>query len=356
VAMLHSELVFNLKHPKPKPDMYGVVVESRRTPVYYVTTSNPHARSIQLSCLPPSVPDHVPDPRPPKRLKAVHLSAEPLAVDSESSMITPSTSEDDGGDCISEPQSTEKYKHENLNDLLPSGDLVLPHVLVSLALDGEQFLDVAAWNKWLSECPSFAKYARVEGMFKSHSTLLLLSIPIAIWDLLPDQLACSFIAYVGSVNHIKGFSEPSNNIPGSSPKETGCDKGGQQRSNLLKDNVIFSASQSDGKKSADIDSATLIKNQYRHQSAFTLHTETQESIQEQQFHTDDSISSGDIKGEQNMVRQPTLEDLGDAGSIHDINFRERDGLVIAVSFLSFSFGFERSAMDFQLCGLIFDLV
>lgn len=48
VAMLHSELLANLRHPKPKKDMFGKLVESRRTPVYVVTTSNTRAVSIEL--------------------------------------------------------------------------------------------------------------------------------------------------------------------------------------------------------------------------------------------------------------------------------------------------------------------
>jgi hypothetical protein len=55
----------------------------------------------------------------------------------------------------------------------------------------------------LRDCPSFAKHVRVEGKFKSNSTLLLLSIPVVIWDLLPDNLACTFIAHAKSINYIQ---------------------------------------------------------------------------------------------------------------------------------------------------------
>jgi hypothetical protein len=60
--------------------------------------------------------------------------------------------------------------------VLPEGDLSIPYVLISLALKGEQLLEIRAWKKWLSDCPAFAKYARIEGMYKSHSTLLILIV------------------------------------------------------------------------------------------------------------------------------------------------------------------------------------
>jgi hypothetical protein len=38
----------------------------------------------------------------------------------------------------------------------------------------------------------------VQGVYKSNSTLLILSIPVVIWDWLPDDPACMFIGYVHS--------------------------------------------------------------------------------------------------------------------------------------------------------------
>ena len=48
VAMLSSELLSNLKHHKPKPDMFNKVVESRSSPTHYFTTVNPRTPSIIL--------------------------------------------------------------------------------------------------------------------------------------------------------------------------------------------------------------------------------------------------------------------------------------------------------------------
>jgi len=41
VAMLHSELLARLKHPKPQKDRFGRMAEFRRSPIYVVTTTDP---------------------------------------------------------------------------------------------------------------------------------------------------------------------------------------------------------------------------------------------------------------------------------------------------------------------------
>jgi hypothetical protein len=205
VAMLHSELLANLRHPKPKRDMFGKLVESRRTPVYVVTTSNAKTISIELARRSYSEPTNSNDVfRPQKRQKHSH---EPYIPNNEgqteSSVVIPPISDTnlDGND--SKESEHSKYAQDQLNRVLPQGDLSIPHVLISLALEGEQLLETGAWNKWLSDCPAFAKYARIEGMYKSHSTLLIISVAVVLWDLLPDNRACSFIGYINSTNQIR---------------------------------------------------------------------------------------------------------------------------------------------------------
>ena len=77
-----------------------------------------------------------------------------------------------------------------------------PHVMISLALEDDQRLDLNAWELWLSSFPALAKYVKVQGVFKSHSTLLLLSMPVMVWDLLPEDQACSFVAFIRSNNFL----------------------------------------------------------------------------------------------------------------------------------------------------------
>jgi hypothetical protein len=205
VAMLHSELLANLRHPKPKRDMFGKMVESRRTPVYVVTTSCAKTVSIELARRSSKPMDCTNNSRPRKRQR---LLSNPTPANEEDAENLPSlaatsqTLNSTFDAARPEEPDIERYAQDQLNKVLPEGDLSIPHVLVSLALDGEQLLETEAWNKWLSDCPSFVKYARIEGMYKSHSTLLILSVPVIIWNLLPDNQACSFIGYVSSTNHV----------------------------------------------------------------------------------------------------------------------------------------------------------
>jgi hypothetical protein len=175
IAMLHSELLANLRHPKPKKDMFGKLVESRRTLVYVIITSNAKAISIELARRHSEPADYNVDSGPRKRQR---ISLNPVFAnekdsdDLESLAATPPTSDSSTNDACP--------KEDQLNRVLPEGDLSIPHVLISLALEGEQLLKIGAWKKWLSDCLAFAKYARIEGMYKSHSTLLILSVLVII--------------------------------------------------------------------------------------------------------------------------------------------------------------------------------
>ncbi|KAI1429275.1 hypothetical protein F5Y12DRAFT_710181 [Xylaria sp. FL1777] len=164
VAMLHAEILARLKHPRPER-RNGSHFEERTTPVHFMMTANHKAPSIELcrisqDTLPPSLPSRSTSRR-------------------NSFIEGRATTEDIIG---SEPNES------------------VPHVMVSLALEDDQNLNIEDWERWLASLPALAKYVQVQGVFKSHSTLLLLSLPVMIWDLLPDHHACSFIAFIRSNN------------------------------------------------------------------------------------------------------------------------------------------------------------
>ena len=211
VAMLHSELLANLRHPKPKKDMFGKLVESRRTPVYVITTSNPRAVSIELGRRQRERDNRPEDSRPLKRQRVSPQSSSTTGDDFEELIFSAAThpflacgSTSADTDNPRDHSDAGKYAEDQLNRVLPDGDLAIPHVLISLALEGEQLLEIGAWKKWLEDCPLFAKYAKIEGLYRGRSSLLILSLPVVIWDLLPDNQACSFIGYVNSTNHVRG--------------------------------------------------------------------------------------------------------------------------------------------------------
>ncbi|KAH8161133.1 hypothetical protein CIB48_g7109 [Xylaria polymorpha] len=164
VAMLHAEILARLKHPRPERHN-GNRFEARTTPVHFMMTANHKVPSIELcrissDILPPS-------------LSSASTSGRNSFLEGRAS------TEDIIG---SEPNET------------------VPHVMISLALEDDQNLNIDDWERWLATIPALAKYVQVQGVFKSHSTLLLVSLPVMVWDMLPDHPACNFIAFIRSNN------------------------------------------------------------------------------------------------------------------------------------------------------------
>ncbi|KAK0629742.1 hypothetical protein B0T17DRAFT_589438 [Bombardia bombarda] len=174
-AMLHAEVLARLKHPRPIL-INGKHFEARATPVHFMMTSNHKAPSIEIGRL---FPDSRRPPSPPH-----HSTSEPIPIGRRVPADDRTNAPFSDGLI---PGSTEPNENE-------------PHVMISLALEDDQRLDLNAWEEWLANFPAIAKYVKVQGVFKSHSTLLLLSLPVMVWDLLPDDPACAFIAFIRSNN------------------------------------------------------------------------------------------------------------------------------------------------------------
>jgi len=65
-------------------------------------------------------------------------------------------------------------------------------------------IDHESWLEWIRNAPLEAEDIHVEGKYGSFSTLLLLRMPISIWNLLPDNPAYSFVGFVTSENTASG--------------------------------------------------------------------------------------------------------------------------------------------------------
>ena len=81
--------------------------------------------------------------------------------------------------------------------------LVETRVLISVAVDERSPLNAHEWATWLSRLSPQAvtdAVIRIEGVFKSQSTLLLVSSPVPVWNLLPDRQAYCFVGFVKSKN------------------------------------------------------------------------------------------------------------------------------------------------------------
>jgi hypothetical protein len=67
-------------------------------------------------------------------------------------------------------------------------------------LEEDQVLDLDGFQNWMRLFPALAKYAKIEGVYRSHSTLVLVSVPVIIWNLLPEDPAFNFVGYARSAN------------------------------------------------------------------------------------------------------------------------------------------------------------
>ena len=177
VAMLHMRVLATMKHWKPRPGGTRVG-ERRKTPIHTVLGNQGHPRSIQLIPLPIEHPPLAEMPALP--------TERPCSESSGSE--TGSSGASDGNNLDS--------SHSSTSHLSSDPDFRPPKVLISLALEEDQWLSPNAWAEWLESVPAKVKSACVEGVYRSHSTLVLLSIPVATWDMLPDDPAVNFIGFV----------------------------------------------------------------------------------------------------------------------------------------------------------------
>lgn len=69
-----------------------------------------------------------------------------------------------------------------------------------VSLEEDQTLETSDLIEWFQSIPALVKFAHIEGIYKSDSTLIILSISVAVWDLLLNDVAVSFIGFVRSSN------------------------------------------------------------------------------------------------------------------------------------------------------------
>ncbi|KAK0624106.1 hypothetical protein B0T14DRAFT_428332 [Immersiella caudata] len=69
-----------------------------------------------------------------------------------------------------------------------------PDVLVACRLK-DQNIDAEKWKSWLANAAEGAKGIKIAAVYPSFSLLLLVKMPIAVWDMLPVSPAMSFVGY-----------------------------------------------------------------------------------------------------------------------------------------------------------------
>jgi hypothetical protein len=185
-SCLHAEILSQLKLKETKRGREGTKLEWCVTPIHINCTQDSKAPSIEL-CRRNVLPPPMANPRESEPSPYVDV------MDLDSDELHSSTL-------------------SSLSSLTPSGQYRIPHVIISVALEESQpELDVKKTARWLESIPLLAKWAKVEGVFQSYSTLLLISVPVPVWNMLPDHPACSFVSYVTSPNLVTP-AEPSTKL------------------------------------------------------------------------------------------------------------------------------------------------
>jgi hypothetical protein len=79
-------------------------------------------------------------------------------------------------------------------------------VLISVRLKPGTTINAEQIANWLREMPLLAMTVKVHGIVHTNSTLVLLALPVAFWDLLPTSTLtpCSFVAFASSPNLMFG--------------------------------------------------------------------------------------------------------------------------------------------------------
>lgn len=83
---------------------------------------------------------------------------------------------------------------------IPPVDSKYPQVLLSFRLSADGF-DVQAWLDWVLNAPKdAADLVRIEGIYGSQSTVVILQVPVSIWDMMPESDAIKFIDFITTDN------------------------------------------------------------------------------------------------------------------------------------------------------------
>ncbi|KAK4230278.1 hypothetical protein QBC38DRAFT_50672 [Podospora fimiseda] len=97
-----------------------------------------------------------------------------------------------------------------------------PRVLVCTTFVGDASPDMAFFHQWLHNTPPGASKITVEGMFLGPPTMLLISMPGSVWNIVQHDKVCCFLGTIGSHNMIHLYQRLVNsaaNAPPPPPKE-----------------------------------------------------------------------------------------------------------------------------------------
>jgi hypothetical protein len=187
ITMLHSEVLRVLMQRRKEKFTNGMKLEWRSTPVHISNSTDPKAPSIELCRRGLLCPTDLPSN------SSISFDGTALSPTGAASSTTyedlmdlchdefDQQLETNGGTTAT--QIPNSWLEENDTVPAATSTLKVPHMLVSIALDQDESLpNGEACRRWLSAFPGLAKHVKVEAVFDSYSTVLIMSIPVVIWN------------------------------------------------------------------------------------------------------------------------------------------------------------------------------
>jgi hypothetical protein len=222
VTMLHSEVLRVLMRRRKERCINGQKLEWRSTPIHMNNFTNSRILGIELckrSLIDAGTCPAVQSPMQPGDevrhgpglTSSTYLDLMSLSTDALEETLNIKH------EAIASNSSSNSSLGSDPNSVIcqssgTSPVLTLPHMLIAITLDEDQPLPhIEACRNWICSFPGLAKYVKVEGVFTSYSTVLILSIPIVIWNMLPENPACQPISYVTSRNLILDSADEARN-------------------------------------------------------------------------------------------------------------------------------------------------
>lgn len=197
-AFLYSKILARAKDSWNPRFERNADSERRRTPVHTHLADRSKQKCIELIPM-RSLPQSSLSPG-----SATSTSQGSSAVQSSaaSTLLSEDVDMSDPADSSSSQSSVTSIESQQL----------LPRVLISVALEREQILRSEDWIDWLKSFPALAHWIHLESAYKSDSNLLLFSLPVALWDMLPKDPAIFFVSFVRSRNLLTPKDLPMENL------------------------------------------------------------------------------------------------------------------------------------------------
>jgi hypothetical protein len=139
----------------------------------------------------------------PGPLKTINLA--PLApVQPMKSQITSPLGSPDG-----ETHGQRRGNGEHSSPSNSNAELIFEELraLISIGFNGEPSHEMASFKHWLNSTPATAAKVTVEGMFQGPPTVMLISMPIAVYNAIAREGMCVLVGYIKSHNMLREYQK-----------------------------------------------------------------------------------------------------------------------------------------------------